>query len=1022
MLSPETFRDPPSCYRPIPFWFWNSKMTPDRIEAQIRDFHARGIGGFFIHARFGLETEYLGREWMDCVRRAIHVAEELGMEVWLYDENGFPSGIGDLKVSRIPEYRSKFIDLTEAEARGGESIDVPLPSDEVVLAYAFPAGNPAGERIDLAAHVGDGRLRWTAPQGQWSAAVYSRCVLEDPNDVVFGVDYLNPEAMRYFFDLTLDPYEKAIGEHFGKTVKGIFTDEPTLLPWHHDLCWYGNRSHTRVVVWDEAISTRMQRLCGLGVSAFLPHLFFDIDGSTPQVRQAFWQAVASLYVDAFFEPYRKWCESHNLKLTGHVLFEEGLYLNTDFQADVPELLSRMHIPGTDHLAKVTEIPYGGFGNTPHHLTNIQGQKLVTSIAHYTGKEAALSETYGCAGWGLSYERMKWIADWQYSLGINLLCPHAVFYSIEGFRKSDAPPSQNHMAGWEHYRKFADYIGRLSGMLRSGRHAANVALFYPLRRFWGLHAVGRAQDDAQDRILSDSFDLCASMLPRLHFDYDVLPEQTLASAEVSEGRLRVGQEEYEVLIAPPSAVQGKAYEVAEEFLRTGGAWIIPPTTSGEAAREQIERETALVRRSMGPEAAERIDRRIESDWPARPRHLVLERGPDGSVIAVLAGTQDPAGVARGLDGALREVITLDFEAISTAGEPLQDIRYLHRIDGADHIYFVINSSEQAVSAILSLEAVGAVEEWDPETGKTWPASGVGIRDGRLEIRRDFPPYGSTLYVVDTNREARARPHIDFIRKELLVFDDEWRFRPLAPNALILDEWTFRPKTHGSGEDYTYSTTFRCEHVPESLKLMLDDIEYRGSLMGGMDLVVRVNEHEWRRPEFGWHLDPGFKTLDIAEAAQEGENTVTLTIHHSAWSGQPHLLNSAPVLLGDFACDPETRTLLRPVEATRSGSWAEFGYPFYSGSASYIQSFRARADAGGGRMVVSVERAADMVEIRVNDQLADVRLWQPWEADVTDLVRDGHNVLELRVTNSMANFLEGSRRESGLTGRARLLLES
>ena len=184
-------------------------MRRDEIEAQIRDFHEKGIGGFFIHARFGLETEYLSQGWMECIERAVAVAEELGMEVWLYDENAFPSGIGDLKVSRVREFRSKFIDLDES---------------------------------------GD-------------APVYSKRVLEDPNDVVFGVDYLNPDAMQAFFDLTLKPYEQALGKHFGKTIKGIFTDEPTLLPWHHNINWYGQREHTRVVVWDDRIEAEMMRRC-----------------------------------------------------------------------------------------------------------------------------------------------------------------------------------------------------------------------------------------------------------------------------------------------------------------------------------------------------------------------------------------------------------------------------------------------------------------------------------------------------------------------------------------------------------------------------------------------------------------------------------------------------------------------------------------------------------------------------------------------------------------------------------------
>lgn len=1010
MLSRETFANPPASYRPIPFWFWNSKLRGEEIRNQIHDFHARGIGGFFIHARFGLETRYLSKEWMECIRRAVEVAEELGMQVWLYDENGFPSGVGDLKVSSIPEYRSKFVELTEIDVSGGEELDIEVPPGNVVLAYAYQSGGPSGERIDLSAGVSGNRLTWKAPRGAWSVAVYSRRVLEDPNDVVFGVDYLNPEAMQYFFALTLEPYKEALGEHFGTTIKGIFTDEPTLLPWHHDIDWYGRRSHTRVVVWSELVEREMLAQEGLTADRFLPHLFFDIDGSTGDVRRAFRRTVSRLYERAFFEPYSRWCAQNNLKLTGHVLFEEGLYLNTDFQADITRPLAHMNIPGTDHLGLVTETPYGGFSNTPRHLTNLQGEKLVTSIAHHSGREAAISETYGCAGWGLTFEQMKWIADWQYGLGINMLCPHALFYSIEGFRKSDAPPSHNHLAGWGHYRAFSDYVGRLSYMMREGVHAAKVALLYPLERFWGEHRAG--VEGERDRVISDSFDLCASILPRLHFDYDILPEQTLASATVRDGRLAVGDEEYHVLIASPLSVSGQAGQVMRDFVSTGGTVILPPISRGRPEPQLVARESAPL-----------LDLADAEPVSTGQAYAVLFSGELGSrVIVTLAGTAHPDGVADALDGALRESIDPDVEIRAADGSRLPDVRYVHRVLGPAHVYFVINTADRASEAWISLETQGEVEVWDPETGRTLAAPGVEVRDGRTVVPCDLAPFGSAFLVVETSRPVSVRPRPTAARDPVWVFGNEWRFAALDPNVLRLDEWVFRPRTHGSGGDYEYAASFECEFVPSPLWLMLDDIEYRGSLMGGMDLTIDVNGTQWHNPEFGWHVDPGFKTLDISGAVARGPNRIRLTIRHSAWSGQPSLLSSPPALLGDFTCDPERRTLLPPAEAMMTGSWTDFGYPMFSGTAVYTQSFRLPDEPPCGRMLVSIDDVRDMVEVAVNGATAGARLWRPWEVDVTDLVRRGHNLLELRVTNSMAGFLEGSPRPSGLLGSVRLTAES
>ncbi len=995
-------------------------MRKERVEEQIRDFHAKGLGGFFVHARFGLETEYLSDEWMGCIRHAVAIAEELGMEVWLYDENGFPSGVGDLKVSRVPEYRSKFVDLTEANAVGGREISLELPSGTVVAAYAYQQGTHPSHCVaslseedgilDLSRYIEGNRLTWTPPQGEWKIAVYSKCVLEDPNDVVFGVDYLNPEAMRRFFELTLAPYEEALGEYFGKTIKGIFTDEPTLLPWHHDIDWYGRRKHTRVVVWDDRIEGEMISRVGLDSKSFLPHLFFEIDERTPELRRAFRQAVSDLYMRAFFVPYSRWCEERGLKLTGHVLFEEGLYLNTEFQADITAPLSVFHVPGTDHLGEVTEVCYGGFCNTPRHLTNIQGEKLVASIAHHYGRSAAITETYGCAGWGLSFEKMKWIADWQYSLGLNMLCPHAVFYSIEGFRKSDAPPSENHMAGWRHYRQFADYIGRLSYALREGRHVAKVALFYPLREFWGKYSVGKEGEG--DRVISDAFDLCASMLVRLHFDYDIIPEQVLASACVDDGKLRVREEDYSVLIAPPLAMEGNAWENAVKFLESGGTWILPPTSRQDISIDCVEREQQPLFAVLG----------VGGDLAARStKHATFKVG-GGRLIALLAGTSDPDGVRLGLGSALMEAISPDVEVTSAEGERLEDVRYVHRESDGRHIFFFANTSDRAVCAMMSLETVGVAEEWNPETGEVLAVEGQELSGGRLCLRREFAPYGSTIYVVDPSRSiVGAASRIESVREQIMVLPDEWEFRTREPNALVLGKWDFEPRITGSGGEYSYRAEFDCEYVPEKLLLMLDDVEYRSSLMGGMDLEVQVNERSWRRPEMGCYLDAGFKTLDISEGIRLGRNVVRITIRHSSWSGQPHLLSSPPMLLGDFACDCSRSCILAPVRSVSSGSWTDFGYPYFSGTGVYSQVFKLSGVASGVRVVVSIESACDMVEIALNGEVAAVRLWRPWEADVTDLLLDGENELELGVINSMSNFLEGSVRPSGLMGSVRLFAE-
>ena len=46
-------------YRPIPFWSWNEKLDAKETAEQVYKMNDVGIGGFFMHARGGLQTEYI---------------------------------------------------------------------------------------------------------------------------------------------------------------------------------------------------------------------------------------------------------------------------------------------------------------------------------------------------------------------------------------------------------------------------------------------------------------------------------------------------------------------------------------------------------------------------------------------------------------------------------------------------------------------------------------------------------------------------------------------------------------------------------------------------------------------------------------------------------------------------------------------------------------------------------------------------------------------------------------------------
>jgi hypothetical protein len=83
-FSSELFKNPTNEYRGCPLWAWNTELKEDQLKRQIDNFEAMGMGGFHMHVRTGLDTDYLGSEFMDIVRSCVEYAESKGMLACLY--------------------------------------------------------------------------------------------------------------------------------------------------------------------------------------------------------------------------------------------------------------------------------------------------------------------------------------------------------------------------------------------------------------------------------------------------------------------------------------------------------------------------------------------------------------------------------------------------------------------------------------------------------------------------------------------------------------------------------------------------------------------------------------------------------------------------------------------------------------------------------------------------------------------------------------------------------------------------
>lgn len=110
------FEQIPPKYRPVPFWSWNEKLSTEETARQVKMMADAGIGGYFMHARGGLQTTYMSGEWFDNVKAALETGKECNMYSWAYDENGWPSGWGNGVVNGLGEaYQQKFLRMGDVE-------------------------------------------------------------------------------------------------------------------------------------------------------------------------------------------------------------------------------------------------------------------------------------------------------------------------------------------------------------------------------------------------------------------------------------------------------------------------------------------------------------------------------------------------------------------------------------------------------------------------------------------------------------------------------------------------------------------------------------------------------------------------------------------------------------------------------------------------------------------------------------------------------------------------------------------
>lgn len=907
-LPDTVFRHPGAEYRGAPFWAWNSALAPARLRRQIAQFARMGFGGFHLHARTGLPTPYLGKEFMARVRECVTEAKRRRMLAWLYDEDRWPSGFGGGLVTRDPQHRLKYLLFTRTPYNGTVR---PTPNWSCALAGRLENGTLLARyavRLDAAGGARYRRLRnrqrTPADCEEWFAYL-------ETADVVpwFGgqtyVDTLSPAATERFVALTHERYRANVGRHFGKTVPAIFTDEPQhVFKTCFDHAWHGT-DQTLPITTDFLATFRTTH--GIDLLDALPELFWELPGGRASVvRWRYHDHVTQRFADAYACTLGRWCERNGLLLTGHMMEEPTLSSQTHATGEAMRSLAHFQLPGVDLLCDEFE------------CTTL---KQAQSIAHQYGRAGVASELCGVTGWHFDFVGHKAQGDWQAALGVTVRVPHLAWLSMAGEAKRDYPASIHHQSPWwKEYRLIEDHFARVNAVMSRGRPRVRIAVIHPIESFWlayGPREETKAERARQERQFAELPQwLLGQQLDFNYLSEGLLPTQSAPTARRGDTRFIAGEMAYDVVVVPPlRTLRATTLARLEAFAASGGAVIF----AGEAP--------ALVDAvpSCAPwQLARKVTR---CEWSE----------------SALAAALEP----------WREL-----DCVDASGRRAVALLHQWRDDGDERHLFLCNRDRVNARHGLTLRVAGQwrVFERNTFTGRTGERA-VSYGDGRTRLDFALEAHGHLLLTLRPGR-ANVRPTKSARWREVSRATGPMRVKLSEPNVLLLDqpEWRWNGGAWQPREEMLRlhnRVRGLCGLRPREGHVVQPWADREPApVLGRVELRFRLRSHvrltratlalenplAWRLHingrdvsvrDAGWWVDEAIRRVPLPRLGV-GTHELVLCRDFTRKTELEWIY-----LLGDFGVKLRGRSavLTPPVRELAFGDWTKQGLPFYAGNVTY-----------------------------------------------------------------------------------------
>jgi hypothetical protein len=1022
------FASPPASARPQVWWHWvNGSITKEGIKADLEAMKKAGVGGGHIFD-VGLfdaynrgqsitppagPVKYNSPEWRDLVVFAAKEADRLGLELGIHNSCGWSSSGGpwvqhedgqkmvvwtDLKLEGPSRFKDKLprADLEhdiailayptpKAEWGTGSTDPQKMPPrlDGWMYGLGGPPGNygfgqtnapviPKADLIDLTSRVGaEGSLEWDVPAGHWTIVRIGYKIVGAGNRAAtvsgggLEVDKLSSESFDRFFDGGLQPLIDQLGPLAGKSFTTAVIDSYEI--------WYEN--------WRVGMRDEFQKRRGYDPTPYLATLaglVVEDQETTERFLFDYRHTIADLFADNYSRRMAERLRQNGLALA---IEPYGLGNYNCFTYGKPASMIMGEFWYREKQANVSV-------------------KIASSVAHVYGKPVIGAESLTSNPEdvldGHPFE-FKPYSDRAFVLGINRVNFHC--YPHQPWPSSVLPGMMMGPFGalmgrtqtwWGMSTEWHTYIARCQTLLQAGQFVADVSLFV------GEHDPITWQN---------SFGSLVPTIPA-GYDFDYSGPDVLKDMMAQGGRLVLPSGmSYKVLVLPNTDRMSLALARKIRSLVEDGAIVVGPRPA---------RSPSLADMGKGDQEVARIADEVWGDC-------------DGKTVTEHAFGKGRVVWGKPLETVLAEAkLAPDFQSDSYVTHAI------HRRLGSTDVYFVSSSRAIPTDCTCTFRVQGKRPElWHPDSGVIEPAPmWRTVKDG-VQVPLSLDPSGS-VFVVFRQPSKGADPIVTL----------EWpEAKPTPPPpSIIKAEYGVLER-----EDKTFDVTRTVAGAVQGYTLWARaDRDLLGDPAVGEAKTLRLTYEDRGKQQAAILRDGESMTIGTGPAPVQVPPACELRIRGSltelsAWqpgsyrlqtaSGRKAVVNvgklPAPVGIGGPwkvhfppGWDAPTSTTF-----DRLISWTqrpEFGIKYFSGTATYVKQFSVARGLKGRsrRLVLDLGVVRELAQVKLNGKTIGV-LWKPpFRLDVTDVVKTGTNVLEVKVCNLWNNRLLGDEQlpdDMGWTGR-------